>query len=78
MTVVDQVNVHDAKTHLSKLLARVERGEEIVLARAGKPVAKLVPIARLERRPSGFAKGTIWISDDFDDPLPPEFWFGSD
>jgi prevent-host-death family protein len=78
MGLMDQVNVHDAKTQLSRLLARVEAGEEIVLARAGKPVAKLVPIARPERRPSGFARGKIWISEDFDDPLPPEFWLGSD
>lgn len=65
---MDQVNVHQAKTQLSRLLARVEQGEEIVIARDGKPVAKLVPHRpkRMPREP-GWAKGKIWISDDFDD-----------
>lgn len=65
---MDQVNVHEAKTQLSKLLARAERGEEIVIARDGKPVARLVPHrpAREPRKP-GFMKGKIWIADDFDD-----------
>jgi prevent-host-death family protein len=65
---MDQVNVHQAKTQLSRLLARVEQGEEIVIARDGKPVAKLVP-HRAERAPRkpGWAKGQIWIADDFDD-----------
>jgi prevent-host-death family protein len=67
------VNVHDAKTHLSKLLERVAAGEEITIAKAGKPVAKLVPIdeARKPRVP-GQDRGKVWMSDDFDDPLPPE------
>jgi prevent-host-death family protein len=66
----DTVNVHDAKTHLSKLLARVEKGQEIVLSRAGRPVARLVPI--LPRRPlkPGLMKGRIKIAADFDAPLP--------
>jgi prevent-host-death family protein len=71
---MDQVNVHEAKTHFSELVARVERGEEIVIARAGTPVAKLVPLATLPKRPLGLFKGQIWMSDDFDDPLPDEFW----
>lgn len=69
---MDQVNVHEAKTHLSKLLERVESGEEIVIARAGKPVAKLVkhqPEHREPRKP-GALKGKIVIHDNFDDPLP--------
>ncbi|PZS09331.1 MAG: type II toxin-antitoxin system prevent-host-death family antitoxin [Solirubrobacterales bacterium] len=67
-----QVNVHEAKTHLSKLLERVESGEEIVIARAGKPVARLVKHepARLEPRRPGSARGKIVIHDNFDDPLP--------
>ncbi len=70
------MNVHDAKTHFSRLIARVEAGEEIVIARAGKPVAKLVCYADPNpgRRPLGLFKGQIWMSDDFDDPLPDEFW----
>jgi prevent-host-death family protein len=66
----NQVNVHDAKTHLSRLLERVEQGEEIIVARAGKPVAKLVPIKAPGKRPIGRDKGKIWMSDDFDEPLP--------
>lgn len=66
-----QVNVHEAKTHLSRLLERVEQGEQIVIARAGKPVARLVPIeATAGKRPIGLYKGQIWMSEDFDEPLP--------
>lgn len=68
---MDSVNVHEAKTQLSRLLERVERGEEIVIARNGHPVARLVPVVRAARRP-GMYKGLIHISDDFDDPLDPE------
>jgi len=65
------VNVHEAKTHLSRLLERVEHGEEIVIARAGKPVARLVPIEPAPgKRPIGRDKGKIWMSEDFDEPLP--------
>lgn len=68
---LSKVNVHEAKTHLSRLLERVEDGEEIVIARAGKPVAKLVPIeAASGKRPIGLYKGQIWMSEDFDEPLP--------
>ena len=63
-----QVNVHEAKTHLSKLLEAVESGEEVVIARAGKPVARLVP-NRPERQPRkpGWGKGKIKILDGFDE-----------
>jgi prevent-host-death family protein len=61
------VNVHEAKTHLSRLLERVEAGEEIVIGRAGKPVARLSPIAPPRREP-GSARGEIWIAPDFDAP----------
>lgn len=64
------VNVHDAKTHLSKLLERVEGGEEIVIARAGQPVARLVPFARPGKRTLGLDAGQGFIADDFDGPLP--------
>jgi prevent-host-death family protein len=63
------VNVQEAKTHLSRLLAQVAAGEEIVLARAGTPVARLVPFASGERAP-GRGKGRIAIGEDFDAPLP--------
>lgn len=60
------VNVHEAKTNLSRLLQDVERGEEILIGRAGEPIARLSPYRR-ENREIGFAKGQIWIADDFDD-----------
>lgn len=65
------INIHDAKTHLSRLVERVEAGEEITLARAGRPVARLVPYRarRAPRRP-GLWKGRVFIGPDFDEPLP--------
>jgi len=66
-----QVNIHEAKTHLSKLLARVREGEEIVIAKAGKPVARLIPVVEQPaRRVPGSAKGKLMIAPDFDAPLP--------
>lgn len=66
-----QVNVHEAKTHLSRLLARVAAGEEIVIARAGTPVARLVPIEQeARRRVLGQDEGLFEVPEDFDAPLP--------
>jgi len=67
-----EVNVHEAKTHLSKLLRKVAEGEEITIARAGVPVAKLTRIEPKlgKKRPLGMDRGKIWIADDFDAPLP--------
>ena len=66
------VNVHQAKTQLSRLLAQVEAGEEVVVARRGKPVARLVAFEpRGERRPDAL-KGKVTIPDSFFDPLPEE------
>jgi prevent-host-death family protein len=66
--VADQVNVHEAKTHLSKLLQRVEAGEEIVIARNGTPVARLVPERPPKRhRVLGQWEGKVWMADDWDD-----------
>lgn len=66
-----EVNVHEAKTHLSKLLERVALGEEVIIARAGTPVAKLVAFApQAERRVFGSAKGEFTIPDDFNEPDP--------
>jgi prevent-host-death family protein len=68
-----EVNVHAAKTHFSQLLRRVAAGEEIVIARAGKPVARLVPAEpRQQPRELGKDRGKIWIAEDFDAPLPPD------
>lgn len=63
------VNVHEAKTHLSKLLTRVEAGKEIVIARAGKPCARLVPYEPRRRRTPGRIRG-ITVPPEFFDPLP--------
>ena len=66
------VNIHEAKTHLSRLLERVSAGEEIVIAKAGRPVARLVPYEEsLEPRKPGGWEGRVWIADDFDE-LPPD------
>ena len=66
-----EVNIHEAKTHLSKLLERVALGEEVVIAKAGTPVAKLVPITtRSKKRVLGSAKGDFIVPDDFNDPDP--------
>ncbi len=65
------VNVHQAKTHLSRLLERVEKGEQIVISRAGRPVARLSPIRAPLRRP-GRLKGKLHLAADFDAPLPAE------
>lgn len=67
----NKVNVHEAKTHLSKLLQRVMNGERIIIAKAGKPVAVLTPIeAPPEARIPGNDAGKVVISADFDAPLP--------
>ena len=68
---MDKINVHDAKTQMAKLLERVERGEEIIIARAGRPAAMLVPLAsRRGRRKLGALDGRFDIPDDFNTPLP--------
>jgi len=65
------VNIHDAKTNFSKLINAVSRGEEVVIAKAGKPLAKIIAYEeKLEPRKGGQFKGLIHIADDFDEPLP--------
>lgn len=66
-----EVNIHEAKTHLSRLLQKVAEGEEVIISRAGVPVAKLVAMANEKpKRPLGIARGEIWMADDFDAPMP--------
>lgn len=67
-----EVGVHEAKTHLSRLLRHVEAGEEVVILRGGKPVAKLVSVGQPSPRPLGLDEGKVWIAEDFDAPLPDE------
>jgi prevent-host-death family protein len=69
--MIQIVNIHEAKTHFSKLLDRVMNGEEIIIAKAGTPVARLLPITEKPvKRVPGSAAGKIWISPDFNAPLP--------
>ena len=66
-----QVNVHEAKTHLSRLLMRVAAGEEVLIAKAGTPVARLVPYGQADKdRVPGLDRGLVEVPDDSDAPLP--------
>lgn len=67
----ESVNIHQAKTHLSKLLERVALGEEIIIARAGTPIAKLTPLTPRKERSPGGAEG-LEVPDSFFEPLPDE------
>jgi prevent-host-death family protein len=71
---VETVNIHQAKTNLSRLLSRVELGEEIIIANRGIPIAKLVPfqISSNRRASLGIDRGRFTVPDDFDAPLPEE------
>lgn len=65
---MNTINIHEAKTHLSKLLDRVTAGEEIVIAKNGKPVAKLIPIEDIPPRTGlGMDAGKVWLADDFNE-----------
>jgi prevent-host-death family protein len=71
------VNIHEAKTHFSKLIDAALRGEETVIAKAGKPAAKLIPISPMKpKRRFGVLKGKIRIAKDFDAPLPNDILAG--
>ena len=68
---MQKVNIHEAKTHLSRLLARVAAGEEIVIAKSGRPIARLVPFSPpLAKREPGLDRGLLVIPDEFHEPLP--------
>ncbi len=67
-----EVSVHEAKTHLSRLLRRVSAGEEVVIARSGKPVARLVSVETAPARRFGIDSGILEVPEDFDAALPPE------
>jgi prevent-host-death family protein len=68
-----EVNVHEAKTHLSRLLERVTEGEEVIIMRSNVPIARLVPVnSKSVRRDLGWARGEFTVPDDFDAPLPAE------
>ncbi|MBA7578155.1 hypothetical protein ES708_20011 [subsurface metagenome] len=63
-------NIHDAKTNLSKLIARTLDGEEVIIAKNGNPIVKLVPLRVPKKRKLGTFKGSITLSEDIDKPLP--------
>ena len=68
---MDTVNLYEAKTRLSQLMERAAEGEEIIIAKAGRPLARLVPLAqRTGPRPLGLLAGEVRVGPDFDDPLP--------
>jgi prevent-host-death family protein len=74
---VKTVNLYEAKTHLSELVERAAAGEEIVIAKAGKPKARLAPLlGAAERRKPGGWKGEVVVAEDFDEPLPTEVLVG--
>jgi len=73
------VTLQEAQTRLAELLTLAQTGNEIIIAEGNKPLVRLVPIAESKpfRRIAGLDRGKIWMSDDFDAPLPDEFWTGS-
>ena len=83
-----EVTIEDAQVRFTELLTRVQNGEEIVIAREGKPVARLSAIVQsgdgnghaenFPPRIAGLGRGEIKVSDDFDDPLPDSFWLGEE
>ena len=69
------VNIHEAKTRLSELLALAMQGEEIIIAKANRPLVRLTPLEPpKKRRKAGLHEGIYWTSDDFDEPLPEDFF----
>lgn len=71
------INLYEAKSRLSSLVERAAAGEEIIIAKAGRPKARLVPLAsRAGLREPGGWEGKVWVAEDFDEPLPPEILAG--
>ena len=72
------VDVHEAQTHLVELLSLVSAGTEIILTEGSTPLARIVPMAGAPTpRVAGLHPGAIWTSEDFDEPLPEDFWTGT-
>ena len=77
--MTETVDVEEAKTRLPELLSLVQEGNEVIISEGDKPVARLTPIPSPGRkRVMGLHRGVAWMSDDFDEPLPDEFWLGGD
>ncbi|HRO64414.1 type II toxin-antitoxin system Phd/YefM family antitoxin [Thermomonas sp.] len=78
MSAMPAINIHEAKTHLSRLVEQAAAGQEITIAKAGKPMARLVPLeATVRPKTLGLLAGKLDIADDFDAPLPDAFWQGA-
>lgn len=79
MTTTQTVTLKDAQIRLAELLTLAQAGNEIIIAEGGQPLARLISISEPKRkkRIAGLQRGKIWMSDDFDAPLPDEFWTGS-
>jgi prevent-host-death family protein len=73
------VDVHEAQTHLAELLSLVSAGTEIILTEGSTPLARIVPMAGATTTPrvAGLHPGALWTSEDFDEPLPEDFWTGA-
>lgn len=69
---MDSFNVHEAKTHFSRILAKVQAGEEVIIAKAGQPIARIVPIRSSTPRVAD-RETRVWVAPDFDAPLPDEW-----
>ena len=78
--MTQMVSIDEAKNRLQDLLALASEGNEVIITDEGKPLARLVPIAspKNKKRTAGLNRGEIWTSDDFDEPLPDEFWNGQE
>ena len=75
--MAETINLYEAKTHLSQLVERAAAGEEIIIAKAGRPKARLVAVQKTRQpRKPGLWKGKLWIADNFDDPLPEDLLAG--
>jgi prevent-host-death family protein len=71
------INIHEAKTHLSRIVDEVAAGTEVIIAKAGKPLARLSPIApAVKKKKLGLLKGKVKVPDDFNGPLPPDIIAG--
>ncbi len=76
--LTETVSIRDARNNLSELVKRALQGDEIIITEADRPLVRLVPVARAEGpRVAGLNRGQVWTSDDFDQPLPDDFWLGS-
>jgi antitoxin (DNA-binding transcriptional repressor) of toxin-antitoxin stability system len=76
---IQTVNIDKVEKQLAELLAIIESSGEIVIAQNGKPLARLEPVAhKKKKRIAGLNRGMIWTSEDFDEPLPDEFWLGKE